>query len=304
MPPLDLEAEYNNRQRVPEHVDIQARWSRASNELRSSSHVVAELDKPYGSKPRQRFDLYRPAPGAVSAPEGASNGAPGAVSAPEGGSKKPPLVVYIHGGYWQRGDRKDSAFVARELAKRGIATALAGYTLAPEASVMDIVGELRQCLKAVWEATRQHPLVVGHSAGGHLTAAMVATDWSKVAGVPADLVRAGYAISGVFEVEPLVATSINGALKLDAASAKAASPILWPAPPRSRTLVAAVGGDESQEFIRQSLAVTAAWGRAGVKAECTIVPGANHFTVVEHLANPESAMLARVVALARQCAAV
>ena len=278
MPPLDLEAEYNNRARVPEHAEIQARWTKASADWRSQTQ--ADLDKTYGPKPRNRFDLFRP----------------------KGVGGAPPLVLYIHGGYWQRGDRKDNAFVARELNRRGIAVALAGYTLAPEAGVMDIVAELRQCLKAVWEATKQRPVVVGHSAGGHLTAAMVATDWSKVQGVPADLVRAGYAISGVFDVAPLIPTSLNEALKLDEEKARAASPILWPAPPKDRTFVAAVGGDESQEFIRQSLAIAAAWGKAGVKAECVVVPGSNHFTVVDHIADPESAALARIAGLARQCA--
>lgn len=279
MPPLDLEAEYNNRQRVPEHPEIQARLAKIGADWRGEASV--ELEKPYGSKPRQRFDLYRP----------------------KGAGPTAPLVVYIHGGYWQRGERRDNGFVARELNRRGVAVAIAGYTLAPEVGVLDIVAELRLCLKAVWEATKQHPLVVGHSAGGHLAAAMVATDWSKVAGVPADLVRAGYAISGVFDLEPLITTSINAPLKLDAPKAKAASPPAWPPPPKERALVAAVGGDESQELIRQSLALTAAWSRAGVKAECTIVPGANHFTVLEHLVDPESAMVARIAALARQCAA-
>lgn len=278
MAKLDLEAEYNNRERVPEHPEIQGRLAKASAAYRESATV--ELDKPYGSKPRQRFDLYRP----------------------KGADKAAPLVVYIHGGYWQRGDRKDSGFVARELNARGVAVALAGYTLCPEVSVMDIVGELRQCLKAVWDATKQYPVIVGHSAGGQLAAAMLATDWSKVGGVPADLVRAAYAISGVFDVVPLVPTSLNAALKLDETSAKAASPYFWSAPPKDRTFVAAVGGDESQEFIRQSLAVTSLWHRAGVKAECVIIPGTNHFTVVEELANPESAMVARLASLARMCA--
>ena len=78
------------------------------------------------------------------------------------------------------------------------------------------------------------------------------------------------------------------------------SPIFWPAPPKDRTLVAAVGGDESQEFVRQSLAIAGAWSSAGVKAECVVVPATNHFTIVDELARPDSAMLARVVALARQ----
>lgn len=275
MSALDLEAEYNNRKRVPEHADIQARWAKASEAWRKEGKV--ELDQTYGPGSRNRYDIYRPHTGAGNA----------------------PLVVYIHGGYWQRGDRKDNGFVARHLNAAGIAVALPSYTLCPEASILDIVGELRQCLKALWEKTRQRPVVVGHSAGGHLAAAMLATDWSKVANVPADLVKAAYAISGVFDLAPLVPTSLNEALKLDTAAARAASPLLWPPPAKGRTFVAAAGGAESQEFIRQSLEIVAAWSKAGIRAECVVVPGANHFTIVEELINQESAMLARIIGLAK-----
>lgn len=274
MAALDYEAEYNNRQRVPEHPQINARWAAASATYRREAS--AELDQPYGSGERQRYDLFRPRATAASL-----------------------LVVYIHGGYWQRGDRKDYAFIARELNVRGIAVALPSYSLCPTVTIMDIVAELRQCLKALWERTRQRPVVIGHSAGGHLTAAMVATDWNRVGGVPDNLVQAGYALSGVFDPAPLIGTSLNEALRLDEKSAREANLLQWPAPPKDRTLVAAVGADESQEFIRQSLEITAAWSRAGVKAECMLVPSANHFTIVDELARPDSAMLARIVGLGR-----
>jgi arylformamidase len=275
MAALDLEAEYNNRKRVPEHADIQGRWAKASEAYRKEAKL--EVDLAYGNGQRNKYDLFKPASGAASA----------------------PLVVYIHGGYWQRGDRKDNAFLAKELNARGVQVALPSYPLCPSVSIMQIVGELRQFMKAVWEKTKQRPVVVGHSAGGHLAAAMLATDWTKVPGVPADLVRSAYAISGVFDLEPLVPTSLNEALKLDAAKARDASPLFWPVPPKDRTFIAAAGGAESQEFIRQSLAIAAAWSKAGVKAECVVVPDTNHFTIVEDLANPESAMLARIVGLAK-----
>ena len=190
MTALDLEAEYNNRTRVPEHPAIQERWRKASESYRATA--TADLDRTYGSGERQRYDLFKQRAGAGNA----------------------PLVVYIHGGYWQRGDRRDVAFVARELNARGVAVALPSYSLCPAVGIMDIVAEMRQCLKVLWETTKQRPVVVGHSAGGHLAAAMLATDWSMVAGVPADLVRAAYSISGVFDLPPLVATSINDAVKL------------------------------------------------------------------------------------------
>ena len=273
MTAIDYEAEYNNRRRVPEHVEINARWHAASAAYRPVAR--AELDQPYGPGERHRYDLYF------------------------AGDPKAPLVVYIHGGYWQRGGREDYAWLAQALVARGLEVALPSYSLCPAVSVMDIVGELRLCLAALWKKTGKHPLVVGHSAGGHLTAAMLATDWSKVAGVPADLVRAGVSLSGVFDVPPLVGTSLNDALRLDAEAARAASPLFWPPPPKDRTLVAAVGGAESAEFLRQSRDIVAAWSRAGVTCEYLEVPGANHFTVVEALANPASALSARVMALSR-----
>ncbi len=277
MATLDLEAEYNNRRRVPEYGEINARWERASAAYRKDAKC--ELDKPYGRTERQKFDLFHP-------PSGTPQG----------------VVVFIHGGYWQRGDRKAYSFIAREFNARGLSVAVPSYTLCPEATVMQIVDEMRQCMKAVFAATKMRPAVTGNSAGGHLTGAMVATDWAKVGGVPADLVRAGYAISGVFDLAPLIPTSINELAKLNAASAREASPLFWPAPAKDRTFVAAVGGDESQEFIRQSLEIAKAWSSAGVKAECVIVPSTNHFTVVDELASAESAMVARLVAMARaQC---
>lgn len=275
MAALDLEAEYNNRKRVPQHAEIQARWAAASDAYRKIAK--ADLDQSYGSGARNRYDMFHPASGGSGA----------------------PLVVYIHGGYWQRGDRHDSGFIAKELNARGVAVALPSYTLCPAVGVMDIVGELRQCLKTIWEKSRQRPVVVGHSAGGHLAAAMLATDWSKVAGLPTDLVKAAYALSGVFDLSPLLPTSLNEALKLDPAKAREASPILWPPPSKASKLVAAVGGNESQEFLRQSLDIASAWSKAGVKTECVVVPGANHFTIVEELANAESAMVARIVGLAK-----
>jgi arylformamidase len=274
---MDYEAEYNNRRRVPEHPEINARWQAASDAYRGTAR--AELDQAYGPGERQRYDLY------------------------VAGTRPAPLVAYIHGGYWQRGDREGYAFLARALNAAGLDVALPSYTLCPAASVMDIVAELRAFLAALWGKTRTYPLVTGHSAGGHLTAAMVATDWSKVAGVPADLVRAGVPISGVFELAPLIGTSINDLLGLDAASARAASPLLWPPPPKGRTVVAAVGGDESGEFLRQSRALADVWGRAGLKAEYLVVPGANHFTVVDALTDPASALFGRIAALAREVGA-
>jgi len=269
---LDYEAEYNNRRRVPESPEIMARWQAASAAYARSA--MGELDQPYGSGERQRYDLFR------------------------AGVRSAPLIVYIHGGYWQRGDRKDYSFLAEGLNRAGIDVAIASYSLCPSASVMDIVAELRLCLAAIWHKTKTHPAVIGHSAGGHLTAAMLQTDWKSFAGLPDALVSAGMAISGLFELLPLVGTSINDAIGLNDATAREASPLFWPPPPMDRSLIAAVGELESGEFHRQSREITVLWARAGLATEFLSVPDSNHFTIVDELAKPDGVLFKRVLALA------
>jgi arylformamidase len=270
---IDHEAEYNNRIRIAEYPQIIERWRTESARVRGAAR--ADLDQPYGPGERQRYDLYYA-------------GAPDA-----------PLLVYIHGGYWQLGSRQDTAFVARAFTAAGIDVALPSYSLCPAVSVLHIVDELRRCVAALWAKARKRPVVAGHSAGGHLTAALLATDWSALPGAPADLVRAGCSISGVFELAPLIPTTMNRALQLDLGTAAQASPLLWPPPPPDRTLVAAVGGEETREFHRQSRAMTERWASAGVATEYLSIAGANHFTVVDELTRADSALFLRIAHLAR-----
>jgi arylformamidase len=274
MADIDYEAEYNNRRRVPESAEIMERWQMLSAAYRLAN--APESDRPYGQRERQRYDLFMA----------------------NGGSS--PLVVYIHGGYWQRGDRKDFSFVARELNANGITVAIPSYSLCPTASVMEIIDEMELCLVALWKKLRRRPLVIGHSAGGHLSAAMLANDWSRVAGTPPDLVRAAYALSGVYDLVPLIGTSINEALGLSNGVARAASPMFRPAPPKGRRFVAAVGGDESAEFLRQSRDIARHWEEAGLHTESIVMADTNHFTIVEELIRGHSPVLARIVALARE----
>jgi arylformamidase len=279
---IDYEAEYNNRQRVPQFAEILSDWHRRSEVTRA--RTPGARDVAYGSDPRQAYDLFEPAPGASASPSIA------------------PLAVFIHGGYWRSLDRKDFAFAAEGLLAHGVAVAMPAYRLCPAVTVADIIADLRTFLVALYNTTGRRAVITGHSAGGHLTAALLATDWATL-GAPADLARLGYAISGVFDLNPLVTTSINDALRETAASSRAVSPLFWPLPPKNRWLTAAVGGDESGEFIRQSVDMAAAWSSAGIAAEAVIVPHTNHFTVLEDLARPDSAMVRRIADLARGASA-
>jgi arylformamidase len=278
--PIDYEAEYNNSRRVADSAAFGPRWQAASAALRA--RVKTELARPYGPDARQHYDILWP----------------------DAAGAQTPIAVYIHGGYWQGRDRADFSCVAEGLLARGVACALPSYRLAPTVRIADIIADMRAFLVALYTHTGRRAVVTGHSAGGHLTGAMLATDWSQIAGVPADLVRAGYAISGVFDVAPLLTTSIGVALHETVASARAISPQFWRPPSKNVWLTAAVGAAESPEFIRQSADFAGVWSAAGIAAECVLIPGANHFSILDDLMRPDSAMVQRIADLAARSASV
>jgi len=273
---IDYETEYNNRARVPEYEEIFARWAREGEDYRAETLKGgrAELGLVYGDSPRQFIDLFLPA-------------AKGSV----------PLTMFIHGGWWRSLDPSMFSQMARGLNMHGVAVAVAGYDLCPIVTIADIIEQMRRACAFLWQRFGRSFLVYGHSAGGHLAAALVATDWPALyPKAPADMVPAGYAISGVFDLAPLIQVSANQDLRLDADKARDVSPIFWPVAP-GRTFDAVVGGLESSEFKRQSRIVTEAW-RNTAQTRYEEIPGMNHFTVIDALADPNSTMVARVAALA------
>jgi arylformamidase len=268
---VDYEVEYNNRARVPENPAIIAGWARDAAAYREVRQAHLEVI-PYGGGERNRIDLF----------SGDGAGA---------------IVVFIHGGYWQALDGSFFSHLAAGLNAHGIDVAVPSYDLCPAVSVAEIIGEMRAASRELARLGR--PLVVsGHSAGGHLAACMLATDWRAFdASLPVELVTAAYAISGLFDLRPLAGTSINTALKLDDASARAVSPLFWRSPPHG-TLDAVVGGDESAEYLRQSRTIADAWSAAGIATRFGTIPDANHFTAIAPLADPDSPMTLRLKQLA------
>jgi arylformamidase len=272
MTTIDYETEYDNRARVPDHAQIFARWAASSQAYRARMPASLQARINYGATPREVIDLFDVRPGA-------------------------PLAVFIHGGWWRNFDPSLFSHCAAGLNAHGIGVAVAGYNLCPQVYIADIIEEMRRALLALWRRYARRMLVFGHSAGGHLTAALLATDWpARDASAPEDMIPAGYAISGVFDLAPLVHVSINKDLRLDPDSAQKSSPALWPAP-HGRVLDAVVGADESAEFLRQSRLIADAWGTAGVATRYEAIGGANHFTVLDALADPHSAMVARLAEL-------
>jgi arylformamidase len=273
---LDVEAEYNNRARVPEHPAIFARWTRDAA-LHRASHTSAELRLPYGKSAREHIDLFWPSV-----------------------KRDAPIVLFIHGGYWRSLEPAMFSHVAAGANPRGLAVALAGYDLCPDVTIDRIIEEVRDAAIFLWRRHGRKFVACGHSAGGHLAACLLATDWKQRApDLPADLVPAAFSLSGLFDLTPLINVSMNQELMLDAAKARRVSPLFWEIPAGARTLDAWVGGKESSEFLRQSRAIANAWGRKGVATRYAEVEGADHFTIVDPLCDPQSAMTERLVELAR-----
>ena len=208
-----------------------------------------------------------------------------------------PIVVFIHGGYWQAFDASSFSHLAGGLNAHGINVAIPSYDLCPEVTIDQIIAQMRMASRELARLGR--PLVIsGHSAGGHLAACLLATDWPAFdPSLPSDLVRAAYSISGLFDLGPLVKTSVNNAMRLDQASAKAASPLFWTVP-RQGSLDAVVGATESAEYFRQSRAIVEVWGAAGLPTRFGVVAGANHITAIAPLADPASPMVSRLRELA------
>ena len=273
-----VERGYNNRAAVADHPYWLAQYPELSAVTRARHRHL--LDLRYGPGPLQTVDLFLP-------------------ERMPGGT-----FVFIHGGYWRALDKADFHFVAGPLLEQGIAVAVANYDLCPAVSIAKIVDQCRQLM--VWIA-RQGPrhgvpadnvVVGGHSAGGHLAAMMLATDWEAL-GLTRDPFVGGVTLSGVHDLKPLVLSSMNSDLRLTNAEAARISPVnhvsLSPAP-----MLVAVGGAETSEFIRQAQLLWDAWPEnAQPAAGPLIVAGRHHFNVVVDHADPESELTRATLALFR-----
>ena len=267
-----LHAQYNNRGKVPDFADYNARWSAAADGVRARPASRSRLDIAYGKRPAEQIDLFLP------------------------DAANPPLHVFIHGGYWQYNDRKPYDFLAGPFTAAGAALATVGYPLTPGVTMTELVTCVRTGIAHLWRNAavlgfdRDRIHVSGNSAGGHLTATMMLTDWPAFAAdLPADLLKSGIAISGIFDLEPIRHTPIGDAPGMDEAEARALSP-LFMAPPTAAPVVIALGGTEGPEFHRQAEAFSAHLVGHGVPAPVLDVPSRNHFSIVDDLASPDTAL--------------
>ncbi len=271
----ELEVQYNNVARRPDVGDVLEDWSQRSADYRAGADAVLDCD--YGIHERERIDLFR-------------SGQAGA-----------PLLVYIHGGYWQRGDRSIYSFVAAPFNAAGIDVAVIGYPLCPGVSMSELTDSIRRGIGWLYRnaaeigVNRERINLSGHSAGGHLTAMSLVTRWQTMGeDLPEDLVKSGIALSGLFRLAPLLPTTISEALNLTDTEVMNLSPVLSPAPAGIPTLVV-VGGTETEQFFVQADDLVDAWSNGTQRIERYDEPGVDHFDLVNRLADPDSELFRRVL---------
>lgn len=261
-----LEQQYNARAAVPDCEAIFEKWSTCSADFRRQSNC--ELDVPYVSGERGTLDLFRPR------------------------QSDAPVHMFIHGGYWRAMDKSIFSFLAQGLVHRGALVVIVNYALCPAASMGEIVQQIRIACRWIWRNCTNYGgnpnaiHVSGHSAGGHLTAMLMATDWLDFGSdLPANLIKSGVSVSGLFELEPLRYLSLNDDLRLDKKNARLNSPIfLNPQVKAPFSLV--VGGKESDEFQRQSYHFFETWGERGASVEYLEMSNHNHFTIIDQMIHP------------------
>ncbi|MES2538504.1 MAG: alpha/beta hydrolase [Pseudomonadota bacterium] len=256
--------QYNARASIPDHPRIFSRYKLDSSHVRRTHAGL--LDLAYGESAGERLDFF---------PANRSGA---------------PLLVFIHGGYWRSLDKSDFSFIVPGYKNAGCNVALTNYTLAPAASIADIALQQLRALAWLYRSAAQYDfdpqriVVAGHSAGAHLTAMLMAARWSDFASdLPANLVKAGILVSGLYDLDPLLlADFVNVDLRLTAADIGRLSPACMPQA-HAAPFITAVGGLESDEFKRQNALIGESWkaNHVGDIAQ----PDENHLTICDAFAS-------------------
>ncbi|SLN53548.1 alpha/beta hydrolase [Roseisalinus antarcticus] len=262
--PEELNLEYLDPDAIPDAEAYPPRWAARAEAFRDGQAAAAYLGLPYGPDPRQWTDIFRPA------------------GEPKG------LLVFIHGGYWMSYDPRSWSHLAAGAIRHGWAVAMPCHRLAPDVRMRDITADIRAAIDAITQDIDGPVILAGHSAGGHLAARMLTLSPPPAF---AGRLRRVVPISPLGDLRPLVFTTLNDKLRLDAQEAREESPALA-APQPGVDVHVWVGASESPAFLWQARRLAYKW-----KAAWTPEPGKHHFDVIEGLADPDSALTRTVLGL-------
>lgn len=264
-----IDAEYDPTRLVPEAPALTEGWRARSAE--AAKRPGARLGLRYGPTIEEYLDIF-----------------------PAG--EAAPVHAFIHGGYWRRYTARDFAWVAEPLVARGITAVIVNYALCPSVSVTEITRQIRAAIAWCHRHIAGHGgdparlTLSGHSAGGHLAAMALATDWQGGYGLPNGLIKGAIPLSGLYDLRPFPYSWLQPALQLTTRETLDLSPIdLAPAVPAP--ILVAVGGAESAEFRRQSRDFTRSWREKGADCRYLELEGANHFTALDRLFAPEGPLI-------------
>ncbi|MEM6914133.1 MAG: alpha/beta hydrolase [Pseudomonadota bacterium] len=277
-----FDAQYNLRAGRPDYeVTVIPGWMHDSETARAMSDC--SLDIRYGDGQKQKLDVFR------------------------SGNPSSPTLVYFHGGYWQRGDKSIYSFIAPPFVEAGYNVVVVGYDLCPSVSITRISEEAREAIAYIWRnamslgVNRDRIVVMGHSAGGHITQMMMATDWPAVSEeLPSDLIKAGIPVSPLSYLEPVRLTeALNAGIRMTPEEAAAESPMTQHPPNTDAPQLVVVGGAETDEFHRQARMYVEKYASDSRPIELYVVPDVDHFDELNVLVDPSSLFFKRTCDMLR-----
>lgn len=262
-----LDRQYNNRLHVPDYAEHLERWETLSRQTEKELPLVKDI--PYGVLPRERLDIY---PSLLPSSK---------------------TLIFIHGGYWHKFDKSSFQFIANAFSNDAVTTVLINYPLAPVVSIDQIVASCQLAIAwlyqniAAYNGDPGQLYITGHSAGGHLVAMLLATDWTQYNLEP-NTIKGACVISGLFNLIPIQLSDINQSLKMDTETALRNSPVhLLPVTQCALSIL--VGSNETTEFLDQSKELYSCW-KESLPAEIIQIPELNHYSIVETMLNPKSCL--------------
>jgi len=276
----EFDDQYNLRAGRPDYeVTVIPNWELKSASVRQE--IDCNLNIIYGSGENQKIDIFYC------------------------GEKSAPTLLYFHGGYWQRGNKSIYSFLAKPYTSSGVNVVIVGYDLCPDVSITRISEEAREAILFVWKKGKDFNLnpnrivVMGHSAGGHITQMMMGTKWSNLEiMLPNDLIKAGIPISPLSYLEPVRLTeALNAGIRMDELEAETQSPMTQHPPVTNAPQLVAVGGLETTEFHRQAQMYVDAYNSKERIIKFFEVPNVDHFDELNILEDSQSSFFKETIRL-------